>query len=131
VSATVQRCLPGTEGNGGSATFAGQMVTLSGSQQMAMRVELEERTSSEPEFHTVSAPGLGVWHKSEPSVRIFRYLAQVTNLSGPAAYRAVFSFHWLAVGGHVMRHATRRTPVCRESASGTAPAAPKNAGTTT
>ncbi|MDE3069193.1 MAG: hypothetical protein KGJ43_00500 [Acidobacteriota bacterium] len=116
VSATVQQCLPGGGAEGGSATFAGQMVALPGAFQMAMRVDLEVHDASESGFHRLSAPGLGVWHRSEPSVKVFRYLAQVTSLAAPAGYRALITYRWLDVGGHVMRHAVRHTPVCRQPA---------------
>ena len=34
-------------------------------------------------FHTITAPGLGVWRASDPGVKIYRYLKQVTNLFAP------------------------------------------------
>jgi hypothetical protein len=55
-----------------------------------------------------------VWHESEPSVKVFRYLAQVTNLAAPASYRALMSFRWLGPDGRAIRHLARRTPICRE-----------------
>jgi hypothetical protein len=92
------------------------MTTIPGAQGMAVRVDLQERTPLAPRFHGVSAPGLGNWHQSEPSVKVFRYLAQVTNLAAPASYRALVSFRWLDAGGHVISRASRRTPVCRQAA---------------
>lgn len=79
---------------------------------MAMRVTLEERQAGSRTFTPVYAPGLGGWHPSAPSVRVFRYLAQVTSLTGPADYRALIDFRWLALGGRVLRAARRRTPEC-------------------
>ncbi|MHB8490937.1 MAG: hypothetical protein ACYDA6_01810 [Solirubrobacteraceae bacterium] len=118
ISATVQQCVAASGAEGGAATFAGQMVTLPSAAVMAMRVDLEERTASEPSFHVLDAPGLGVWHRSEPSVKVFRYLAQVTSLAAPAAYRAQITYRWMDASGRVVRHAARYTPVCRQAAAG-------------
>jgi hypothetical protein len=93
------------------------MTTIPGAQTMAVRVDLQERTPTAPRFRVVSAPGLGVWHDSEPYVKVFRYLAQVTNLAAPASYRALVSFRWMSAGGQVISHVTRRTPVCKQSAT--------------
>jgi hypothetical protein len=92
------------------------MTTIPGAQVMAVRVDLQERTPAAARFHAVSAPGLGVWHQSEPYVRVFRYLAQVTNLAAPASYRALVSFRWLDAGAQVLSHVSRRTSGCRQTA---------------
>jgi len=77
-----------------------------------MRIELEQRLRGETIFHTVIAPGLGVWRDSEAGVKIYKYVKQVTNLTAPAAYRAVVRFRWLGDRGHVLKHAELRTPRC-------------------
>jgi hypothetical protein len=117
VSATVEKCLTPTKEAAGAVTFAAQMTSIPGSDAMAVRVQLQEHTPASPGFHQVEAPGLGAWHQSEPSVKVFRYLTQVTNLAAPAAYRALVSFRWLDVGGHEIKQLTRRTPVCRQPAT--------------
>ena len=55
---------------------------------MEMRVDVLERLPGEALFHTLSAPGLGVWRSCRPGVKVYRYLKQVTNLAAPAVYRA-------------------------------------------
>jgi hypothetical protein len=115
-SATVEKCVAGSAQAAGSVTFAAQMDIVPGADEMGVRVDLQERTPESSRFHAVNAPGLGVWHQSEPSVKVFRYLAQVTNLAAPASYRALVSFRWLDPGGHIISRASRRTPVCRQAA---------------
>ncbi len=114
VSANVEKCIAASEQGAGSVTFAAQMTALREAPEMAIRVELETHPTDEHHFLPVAAPGLGVWHDSEPAVKVFRYVAQVTNLAASASYRARVSFRWLNAGGHVVRRASRRTPVCRE-----------------
>lgn len=114
VAATVEKCLPPAEGAPGSVTFAAQMTALTDAPEMAVRVALEARAGGERRFHPLSAPGVGAWHESEPSVKVFRYLAQVTNLAPGTSYRAHVSFHWLTAQGHVLRHASRQSAVCRQ-----------------
>jgi hypothetical protein len=115
-SATVEKCLAPTKEGAGTVTFAAQMTSIPGADEMAVRVQLQERTPASQGFHQVNAPGLGTWHQSEPSVKVYRYLTQVTNLAAPASYRALVSFRWLEVGGHEIKQLTRRTPVCRQDA---------------
>ena len=69
--------------------FSAEMTAVPGTMRMAMRIDLEERAPDEVEFHTVTAPGLGVWRSSDPKVKVYKYLKQVTNLSAPAFYRGL------------------------------------------
>jgi hypothetical protein len=87
--------------------------------RMAILIEVQERMPGEELFHTISAPGLGVWRGSEPGVKIYKYVKQVTNLSSPADYRALVRFHWLDEEGHVIRRAERRTSKCAQPAPST------------
>jgi len=82
---------------------------------------VQERMGGEELFHTVSAPGLGVWRGSNTGVKIYKYVRQVTNLSPPADYRGLIRFHWLDDKGHVIRRAERLTATCVQPASETAP----------
>ena len=58
--------------------------------------------SGEAQFHTVTAPGLGAWRVSDPGVKAYRYIKQVTNLSAPASYRATVRFRWLNAKGRLI-----------------------------
>jgi hypothetical protein len=114
VSATVEQCLTAVDSAGRSATFSGQMVAVAGTIRMTMRIDVQERAAGETLFHTLDAPGLGVWRRSAAGVKIYKYLKQVTNLPAPAAFRAVVRFRWLDDQGHTLKHAERRTPVCEQ-----------------
>jgi hypothetical protein len=116
-AATVEQCVTTGEQTDRSATFSAEMTAVLGTARMAMRIEVQERLPGEELFHTVSAPGLGVWRGSAPGVKIYQYVKQVTNLSSPAIYRALVRFHWLNDSGHVIRRAERRTPKCMQPAS--------------
>jgi hypothetical protein len=115
-SATVEQCVTAVDQAERSATFSGEMTTISGTARMAMRIDVQERMPGEDTFHTLSAPGLGVWRGSAAGVKTYRYLKQITNLSSPAFYRALVRFHWLNDRGHVVRRAERHTPRCAQPA---------------
>jgi hypothetical protein len=125
VSATLEGCVSTGEQGERSATFMGEMTATAATAKMAMRIDVEERGVEQLEFHTISAPGLGVWRWADPKVKIYKYVKQVTNLSSPAVYRAVVRFHWLNDSGHVIRRVALHTPRCSEPAvPTTAPASP-------
>jgi hypothetical protein len=114
VSATLEQCLTAVDAVGRSATFSGQMVAVSGTSRMTMRIDVQERATGEAFFHTLNAPGLGVWRRSAGGVKIYKYLKQVTNLPAPAAFRAIVSFRWVNDQGHTIKRAQRHTPTCEE-----------------
>lgn len=123
--ATLEQCVTSATPTQRSVTFTGQMVASAGTQHMAMRIELLEHIPGQEGFHEVRAPGLGVWRDSEPGVKIYRYVKQITNLSAPAVYRAVVHFHWIGANGHVLKRAELRTARCVQP---TAPLAEGQAG---
>jgi hypothetical protein len=125
VSATLEECVSTGEQANRSSTFSGEMTAIAGSARMAMRIEVQERMPGEELFHTITAPGLGVWRGSEAGVKIYKYVKQVTNLSSPAIYRGLVRFHWLNDSGHVIRRVALHTPRCSEPAAHTTtPASP-------
>ena len=126
-SVFLERCVRGESPSESYVTFAGQMATIKGAVQMAIRIDVEERGQGEATFHRVAAKGLGVWRLSEPGVSIFRDVKQVTNLASPVAYRALVRFHWLDAAGRVTRRARMYTPVCRQPAP-SEPSEPSFAG---
>jgi hypothetical protein len=131
-TATLQQCatatIPQTER---SATFAGEMAAIAGSARMQMRIDLEERALGEMTFHTVTAPGLGVWHSSTAGVKIFAHIQQVTNLSAPALYRGAVRFRWLNTKGHPIKTQELRTARCEQPASPPASGGGGQTGTST
>jgi hypothetical protein len=116
VSATLEQCVTAVSQAERAATFAGEMTAIAGSTHMEMRIDVLERLPGEAVFHTVSAPGLGVWRGSAPGVKVYRYLKQVTNLSAPAFYRAAVRFRWLNARGRLMKAEELRTARCQQPA---------------
>lgn len=115
-SASLVQCLNASEPSERSATFAGEMAMIPGAARMAIRIELLEQAPGEMSFHTVTAPGLGVWRASDPGVRIYKYVKQVTNLSAPADYRGLVTFRWQGPRGRTIRREERRTRRCAQPA---------------
>lgn len=124
VSVTLEECVTAAVQEQRAAAFSAEMTAVPGTMRMAMRIDLEERIPGEAEFHTVTAPGLGVWRSSDAKVKVYKYLKQVTNLSAPAAYRGFVRFRWLSAKGHVIKRADRLTGRCLQ------PAAPPEPGPT-
>jgi hypothetical protein len=116
-SATLEQCVTSVVQAERSATFTGEMKAIAGTARMAMRIDVQQRLPGEALFHTVSAPGLGVWRSSDPKVKVYKYLKQVTNLSARAVYRGLVRFRWLNARGHVIKHAERFTPKCAQPAA--------------
>jgi hypothetical protein len=113
-SATLEQCVTAVAQAERSATFSGEMTAISGSTRMEMRIDVLERMPSEELFHTVSAPGLGVWRTAAPGVKVYKYLKQVTNLSAPAFYRASVRLRWLNAKGRLIKSLALHTPRCEQ-----------------
>jgi hypothetical protein len=120
-SATLEQCLTAVDEVDRSATFNGEMQTVPGATRMAMQIVVQEHASGEIGFHTLSAPGLDVWQRSETGVKIYKDVRQVTDLPAPAAFRATVLFRWLNEKGRVIKSAARRTSVCRQSSPAAKP----------
>lgn len=111
-SATVEQCATSAVQSERSATFTAQMVATDSTQRMEIKIQLQQRMRGETEYHTIVAPDLGVWRGSEPGVKIDRYVQQVTDLTAPAAYRALVQFRWLSYKGHVLKRTELHTAHC-------------------
>jgi hypothetical protein len=116
-SATVEQCVTSAVQAERSATFSGEMTVISGTGRMSMRIELQEWLPSEAVFRTVAAAGLGLWRTASPTVRVYRYIKQVTDLAAPAVYRAAVRFRWLTTKGKLIKALERHTPTCVQPAS--------------
>jgi hypothetical protein len=123
-SATLEECVTATVQEQRAVAFSAEMTAVAGTTRMAMRIDLEERAPGEPEFHTVTASGLGVWRSSDPKVKVYKYLKQVTNVSAPASYRGFVRFRWLNAKGHVIKRAERLTSRCLQPGVPPEPAEP-------
>jgi hypothetical protein len=125
VSATLEQCVTSVQQAERSATFTGEMTAVPGAARMAMRIDVEERAPEDLEYHPVAAAGPGAWRSSDPKVKVFKYLRQVTNLSSPDAYRALVRFRWFNAKGHMIRRLDRLTTRCLQPATPPAPAMPE------
>ncbi len=124
INASVEQCITAANQSERSATFMGQMTATSATQRMAIQIEIQERTPADIAFHTVTAPGLGIWRQSETGVKIYKFVKQVTNLAAPAAFRAQVHYRWLDAHGRTLARAQRRTPVCQQPAQSVVPVQP-------
>jgi hypothetical protein len=123
LSATVEQCDTAAAQTDRSVTFTGQMETVAGAHRMAIEIEVQEHAPEEEGFHTLSTAGLGAWQRSEAGVRIYKVRQAVTDLPAPAVFRAIVHYRWLNEKGQVIRRDERRTPVCRQPAPASSPAA--------
>jgi hypothetical protein len=131
-SAMLEECVTATVQEQRAVAFSAEMTAVPGTMRMAMRIDLEERAPDELEFHTVTASGLGVWRSSDPKVKVYKYLKQVTNVSAPAVYRGFVRFRWLNARGHTIKRTERLTSKCLQPGVPSEPAEPGSApGTTT
>jgi hypothetical protein len=129
VAATLEACVTSVAQSERSATFSGEMTATAATAKMSMRIDLEERAPEEAEFHPVVESGLGVWRAADPKVKVYKYVRQVSNLSPPAAYRALVRFRWFNAAGHVIRRAERLTTKCLQPSTPVEPpAAPLGGG---
>lgn len=111
-SVGLEQCVASTVQAERSATFTAQMAATATTQKMAVRIELQQRLHGESEFHTLAAPGFGVWRTSEPGVEIYKYVKQITNLDAPASYRVLVRFRWLDERGHVFKREELHSSRC-------------------
>jgi hypothetical protein len=123
VTAAVEQCTPSVNQSERSATFVAQMTAVAGTARMSMRIEVQERTPTDSAFHTILAPGLGIWRSSEPGVKVYKYVKELTNLAAPAAFRVQVHYRWLDDRGRVIRHVQRRSPQCLQPVDIPGPAA--------
>jgi CARDB len=98
------------------ATFRGSMRRVVGSDRMAMRFTLMERTGTGG-FKPVRAPGLGRWRRAREGVVSFGFRQVVQALPENAAYRMRVDFRWFAPDGGVLLHVQRNSATCRQFAA--------------
>lgn len=101
------------------ATFAGRMLALPGTTSMSIRIDIEERPQGQTAFRRsegAGTSGLASWRSSEPGVKIFKDVKQVTNLDAPVDYRAAVHFRWIGSKGVLIKREVLHTSVCHEPA---------------
>lgn len=98
------------------ASFRGSMRRVEGSDRMAMRFTLMERTGTGG-FKPLRAPGLGRWRRAKQGVVNFGYRQVVQALPENAIYRMRVDFRWVAPDGSVVLHLQRSSASCRQFAA--------------
>jgi hypothetical protein len=98
------------------ASFRGSMHRVEGSDRMAMRFTLMERTGTGG-FKPLRAPGLGRWRRAKEGVVNFGYRQVVQALPENAIYRMRVDFRWFAPDGSVLLHLQRSSASCRQFAA--------------
>jgi hypothetical protein len=111
--AKLQLCHTGATPDQRYAVFVGQMPALAGTQRMAMRFDLYQRTTG-PGFTKLAVPKFGVWQKSAAGQSGFIFQKRVDELVAPALYRAVISFKWYGAGGKVQRTQQLTSKTCTQ-----------------
>jgi hypothetical protein len=114
-AATLEGCQSASQQSERAATFVGEMTAVPGAARMLMRIDVLERSGGEPDFRSVSYPGLDAWLHAVAGVKTYKNLQRVTDLAAPAEYRAEIHFHWLNARGHLLKSSVLRTPVCTQS----------------
>jgi hypothetical protein len=97
-----------------TAAFYARVHRLAGTDRMAMRFTLLERSADE-DYGPVRAPGLGRWRKSKPGVRAFGYRQRVRGLADGSLYRMQVDFRWYDADGELLRRSRRRSRVCSQA----------------
>jgi hypothetical protein len=113
-SATLEGCVTTGSQAERSATFTGEMLAIPGTTRMLMRIAVQERAPADLAFHTVAYPGLGNWLRAAPGVKTYKNLDRVTDLSGPADYRATIHFRWLGPKGRLLKVQELHTARCQQ-----------------
>ena len=113
-SATLEQCTTSSNQLERSATVTGEIIAGAATTRMGMRIELQQRANDTEPFRTIVAPGLGDWRYSEPGVKLYKYVKQLTTLAAPASYRAIVRFRWLGAHGRLLKRAELRTATCEQ-----------------
>jgi CARDB len=95
------------------AVFDGRMDARPGTARMQMRFLLQDREPGE-RFTRVPVPRFSVWHSSAAGRSRYVYTKTVDGLVGPASYRVVVRFRWLAADGSVLHRASAVSAACRQ-----------------
>jgi CARDB len=74
---------------------------------------LQSRSPGE-HWSRVAVPGFSAWKTADAGRSAYTYTKRVEQLAGPASYRVVVRFRWLAADGAVLHHARRVSASCRQ-----------------
>jgi hypothetical protein len=100
--------------SGRAAEFEGRMQSVAGAAELRMRFTLQARRSGKRAFRRVAAPGFGVWTAADPGTTRYVFTRRVEELIGPARYRVVIHFRWLAADGRVVARDRATSRYCTQ-----------------
>jgi hypothetical protein len=116
-SVSLAECHPSDDVTQRFASFNGQMRSIAGTKQMAMRFTLLERIGGGvSRFKPVSLPELKPWRRSKSGARMFIYTQRVTALHDDGSYRMRVQFRWYGSNKTLLRSTTLRSRTCRQPA---------------
>lgn len=95
------------------AAFQARMKAIEGTDRMAMRFTLLERTDVQG-YRRLKAPALRRWRWSKPGVQVFGYRQAVRNLPEHASHRMRVDFRWYASDGERIARVKRTSAPCRQ-----------------
>jgi CARDB len=95
------------------AVFEGRMDARAGTARMQMRFLLQDHGPGE-RYTRVSIPRFSAWHSSAGGRSRYVYTKTLDGLVGPASYRVVVHFRWLAADGTVLHRASVVSAACRQ-----------------
>jgi hypothetical protein len=97
-----------------AAGFEARMGEVEGAARLKMRFTLQVRKRGQKTFHRVDAPGWRSWTTAAPGKTSWVFDRRVEALVGPAHYRTMVRFQWLAENGTVLASAKRDSRSCRQ-----------------
>ena len=106
-SVTLTACTPKER----TAAFEARMDQIAGAVRMKLRYTLEARKPGRV-WRRVAAPELGGWRTASAETTRFISERRVTQLVGPAYYRALVRFRWIDEDGHVVARSKARSHAC-------------------
>lgn len=99
------------------AVFEGRMRAFKSVARLELRFGLQVTSRERRGWTAVAVPGFDAWTAADPGVDRYVHTRRVEALVGPARYRTVVRFRWLAADGRVLARAQRASPVCRQPAT--------------
>jgi hypothetical protein len=99
---------------GRAAEFEGRMQSVQDAAELRMRFTLQARRGGRRGFRRVAAPGFGVWTAADPGTTRYVFTRRVEQLIGPARYRVVVHFRWLAADGRIMARDRAVSRSCKQ-----------------
>ena len=108
-SVTLTACEPRER----AVEFEARMDKVAGSARMKLRFTLEARKRGKA-WRRVAAPELRGWRTASSETTRFISERRVTQLVGPAYYRALVRFRWIDADGDIVATAKARSRACRQ-----------------